>query len=43
VRNCLCAQDDLEPVLRAHAARQPTAELRFSTPFWPGLPTSSGS
>jgi 2-polyprenyl-6-methoxyphenol hydroxylase-like FAD-dependent oxidoreductase len=31
VRNCLCAQDDLEPVLRAHAARQPAAELRFST------------
>src|ERR1700736_2717126 len=31
VRNCLCAQDDLEPVLRAHAERQPAAELRFDT------------
>ena len=31
VRNCLCAQDDLEPVLRAHAEKQPLSELRFST------------
>src|SRR5947207_5528534 len=31
VRNCLCAQDDLEPVLRAHAEKQPAAELRFNT------------
>ncbi len=31
VRNCLCAQDDLEPVLRAFAERQAGAELRFST------------
>ena len=31
VRNCLCAQDDLEPVLRAFAERQPGARLRFST------------
>ena len=31
VRNCLCAQDDLEPVLRDFAERQPGARLRFST------------
>src|SRR5580693_5804241 len=31
VRNCLCAQDDLEPVLRAFAEQQEPAELRFST------------
>src|SRR4051812_11370828 len=30
VRNCLCAQDDLEPVLRAHAEKQPLSTLRFS-------------
>ncbi|HSI02212.1 MAG TPA: FAD-dependent monooxygenase [Reyranella sp.] len=33
VRNCLCAQDDLEPVLRAYAEQQPLGELRFSTAF----------
>jgi 2-polyprenyl-6-methoxyphenol hydroxylase-like FAD-dependent oxidoreductase len=31
VRNCLCAQDDLEPVLRRYAEQQPGAELRFCT------------
>src|SRR5215813_1431280 len=31
VRNCLCAQDDLEPVLRAFAEQQGPGELRFST------------
>jgi putative polyketide hydroxylase len=31
VRNCLCAQDDLEPVLRRFAEAQPSAELRFNT------------
>ena len=31
VRNCLCAQDDLEPVLRDYAQQQPLGELRFST------------
>ena len=31
VRNCLCAQDDLEPVLRAFAEHQPGGRLRFST------------
>jgi 2-polyprenyl-6-methoxyphenol hydroxylase-like FAD-dependent oxidoreductase len=31
VRNCLCAQDDLEPVLRRFAEAQPQAELRFGT------------
>src|SRR5262245_17888255 len=31
VRNCLCAQDDLEPVLRAFAEHQGPGELRFST------------
>ncbi len=31
VMNCLCAQDDLEPVLRRAAEAQPAAELRFST------------
>ena len=31
VRNCLCAQDDLEPVLRAFAERQEPGELRFNT------------
>src|SRR6185437_9836034 len=30
VLNCLCAQDDLEPVLRCFAERQPVAELRFN-------------
>src|SRR5262245_60706683 len=31
VRNCLCAQDDLEPVLRVFAERQGRGALRFST------------
>src|SRR5262245_47314046 len=31
VRNCLCAQDDLEPVLRAFAEQQGLGELRFNT------------
>src|SRR5437763_5404164 len=31
VRNCLCAQDDLEPVLRAFAEKQGLGELRFNT------------
>jgi len=31
VRNCLCAQDDLEPVLRAFAEQQGAGELKFST------------
>jgi putative polyketide hydroxylase len=31
VRNCLCPQDDFEPVLRAAAERMAPAELRFST------------
>jgi 2-polyprenyl-6-methoxyphenol hydroxylase-like FAD-dependent oxidoreductase len=31
VRNCLCAQDDLEPVLRKHAEKQPLGTLRFNT------------
>jgi 2-polyprenyl-6-methoxyphenol hydroxylase-like FAD-dependent oxidoreductase len=31
VRNCLCAQDDLEPVLRRFAERQGLGELRFNT------------
>ena len=31
VRNCLCAQDDLEPVLRAFAERLGPGELRFNT------------
>jgi 2-polyprenyl-6-methoxyphenol hydroxylase-like FAD-dependent oxidoreductase len=31
VRNCLCAQDDLEPVLRTFAEQQGTGELKFST------------
>src|SRR5262245_24657297 len=31
VRNCLCAQDDLEPVLRAFAEQQGPGELRFGT------------
>ncbi len=31
VRNCLCAQDDLEPVLRAFAERWEPGELRFGT------------
>jgi 2-polyprenyl-6-methoxyphenol hydroxylase-like FAD-dependent oxidoreductase len=31
VRNCLCAQDALEPVLRAFAERQGPGELRFGT------------
>jgi 2-polyprenyl-6-methoxyphenol hydroxylase-like FAD-dependent oxidoreductase len=30
VLNCLCAQDDLEPVLRRFAEAQPQAELRFN-------------
>src|SRR5262245_17720014 len=31
VRNCLCAQDDLEPVLRAFAEQQGQGELSFNT------------
>ena len=31
VRNCLCAQDDLEPVLRRFAEEPPPGELRFNT------------
>ena len=31
VLNCLCAQDDLEPVLRRFAEAQPPGELRFNT------------
>ena len=31
VRNCLCAQDDLEPVLRTFAEQQGTGDLKFST------------
>ena len=31
VRNCLCAQDDLEPVLRRFAERQGLGELSFDT------------
>ena len=31
VQNCLCAQDDLEPVLRRFAEAQAPAELRFNT------------
>src|ERR1700744_1239589 len=31
VLNCLCAQDDLEPVLCRFAEAQPQAELRFNT------------
>src|SRR5262245_1195621 len=31
VRNCLCAQDELEPVLRAFAEHQGPGELRFGT------------
>src|SRR5260370_27589301 len=31
VRNCLCAQDDLEPVLRAFAELQGLGTLRFNT------------
>ena len=31
VLNCLCAQDDVEPVLRRFAEAEPTAELRFNT------------
>jgi 2-polyprenyl-6-methoxyphenol hydroxylase-like FAD-dependent oxidoreductase len=30
VRNCLCAQDDLEPVLRAFAEQQRLGELQFN-------------
>ena len=29
--NCVCAQDDLEPVLRAHAEAQPLGDVRFNT------------
>src|ERR1700733_630896 len=31
VTNCLCAQDDLEPVLRRFAEARPEADLRFNT------------
>src|SRR5262245_37161061 len=31
VRNCLCAQDDLEPVLRSFAELQGAGEVKFST------------
>ena len=31
VKNCLCAQDDLEPVIRRHAEAAGLGELRFNT------------
>jgi putative polyketide hydroxylase len=31
VKNCLCAQDDLEPVIRRHAEAAGPGELRFNT------------
>ena len=31
VKNCLCAQDDLEPVMRRFAEAAGPGELRFNT------------
>jgi putative polyketide hydroxylase len=38
VLNCLCAQDELEPVLRTFAAAQPLGELRFNTELMEATP-----
>jgi putative polyketide hydroxylase len=42
VRNCLCAQDDLEPVLRRHAERAGPGELRFGTELTAVQPDADG-
>ncbi len=42
VVNCLCAQDDLEPVLRRFAADQGPGELRFNTELMEARPDASG-
>ncbi len=31
VKNCFCAQDDFEPVIRRHAETAGPGELRFNT------------
>jgi 2-polyprenyl-6-methoxyphenol hydroxylase-like FAD-dependent oxidoreductase len=40
--NCLCAQDDLEPVLRRHAEAETLGDVRFSTELTALRPDASG-
>jgi 2-polyprenyl-6-methoxyphenol hydroxylase-like FAD-dependent oxidoreductase len=42
VRNCLCAQDDLEPVLRAFAEKHEQASLAFGTELTAFEPDGDG-
>ena len=41
-RNCVCAQDDLEPVLRRHAEAQSIAEVRFGSEVTALAPDADG-
>jgi 2-polyprenyl-6-methoxyphenol hydroxylase-like FAD-dependent oxidoreductase len=42
VKNCLCAQDDLEPVIRRYAEAASVGELRFNTELTSFKLTSNG-
>src|SRR5580693_6456912 len=42
VKNCLCAQDDLEPVIRRYAEAAGLGELRFNTELTSFTQTSDG-
>src|SRR5246127_2202370 len=42
VKNCLCAQDDLEPVIRRYAEAADLGELRFNTELTSFKQTSDG-
>jgi putative polyketide hydroxylase len=42
VKNCLCAQDDLEPVIRRYAEAAGVGELRFNTELTSFKQTSNG-
>src|SRR5246127_5234655 len=42
VKNCLCAQDDLEPVIRRYAEAAGPGELRFNTELTSFKQTSNG-
>src|SRR5246127_5511760 len=42
VKNCLCAQDDLEPVIRRYAEEAGLGELRFNTEMMSFTQTADG-
>src|SRR6201996_213495 len=42
VKNCLCAQDDLEPVIRRYAEQAGPGELRFNTEMTSFTQTADG-